>query len=122
MVEKEQNKSVENLDILLIISIFIVYFTNVKIMTTGNHQSIKSLIINALKCNSFSILKRTRIQFIINVFLCFLSIKGKINFLQLSRFSTFCEQFFRIHFENRFNFQGFNLPLVSTPEIKNTGL
>jgi hypothetical protein len=47
-----------------------------------------------------------------------LSIKGKINFLQLLRFSTFCEQFFRIYFENRFNFQGFNLSLVSTLEIK----
>jgi hypothetical protein len=83
-------------------------------MTTGNYQSIKSLIINALKCDSYSTLKKTRKHFILNVLLCFLSIKGKINFLQLSRFSSFCEQFFRIHFENRFNFQGFNLSLISS--------
>jgi hypothetical protein len=49
MIEKEQNKSIKNLDKLLIISIFIVYLTNVKSMTTGNHQSVKSLIINILK-------------------------------------------------------------------------
>jgi hypothetical protein len=118
MVEKEQNKSIKNLDILLIISIFIVYLTNVKNMTTGNYKSIKSLIINVLKCDSFSALKGTRKQFILNVLLCFLGVKGKTNFLQLSWFSTFCEQFFRIHFENRFNFQGFNLSLVSLLKIK----
>jgi hypothetical protein len=87
-------------------------------MTTSNYQNIKSIIINALKRNSFSTLKGMRIQFILNVLLCFLSIKGKINFLQLSRFSSFCKQFFRIHFENRFNFQGFNLSLVSSLKIK----
>ena len=118
MIEKEQNRSVKNLDKLLIISIFIAYSTNVKIMTTSNYSSIKLLIISALKCDSFSTLKRTRKHFILNVLLCFLSIKGKINFLQLSRFSSFCEQFFRIHFENRFNFKCFNLSLVSTLEIK----
>jgi hypothetical protein len=57
MVEKEQNKSVENLDISLIITIFIVYLTNVKNMTIGNHQSIKSLIINALNAIRFQLQK-----------------------------------------------------------------
>jgi hypothetical protein len=118
MVEKEQNKSVKNLDILLVISIFVAYLTNVKSMTTSNHQSIKSLIIKALKCDSFSALKGTRKHFILNAFLCFLRIKGKINFSQLSWFSTFCEQFFRIHFKNRFNFQVFNLSSVSSLKIK----
>jgi hypothetical protein len=41
----------------------------------------------------------------LNTLLCFSSIKGKTNFLQLSWFPTFCEQFFGIRFENRFNFQ-----------------
>ena len=78
----------------------------------------KLLIISTLKCDSFSNLKRTRKHFILNVLLCFLSIKGKINFLQLSQFSSFCEQFFRIHFENRFNFKCFNLSLVPPLDIK----
>jgi hypothetical protein len=47
-----------------------------------------------------------------------LSIKDKINFLQLSRFSAFCEQFFRIHLssqarsENKLNFH-FNAALTT---------
>jgi hypothetical protein len=48
----------------------------------------------------------------------YLSIKGKINFLQLSRFSEFCEQYFRIHFQNVFPFQDFNLALISMQKIK----
>jgi len=118
MIKKEQNKLVEDLGKLLIINIFIACFTNVKNMTTSKHPIIISLIISALKHDSFSTLKSTRKFFILNVLLCFLSIKGKINFLQLSRFSIFCKQFFRIHFENRFNFKGFNLSLVSTLEMK----
>ena len=50
--------------------------------------------------------------------MCYLSIKGKINFLQLSRFSEYCEQYFRIDFENRFNFQKFNFELISMQKIK----
>jgi len=50
--------------------------------------------------------------------MCYLSIKGKINFLQLSRFSEYCEQYFRINFENRFNFQKFNFTLISMQKIK----
>jgi hypothetical protein len=118
MVEKEQNKSVKNLNILLIITILIVYSTNVKNMTTGHYQNIKYLIINALKYDSFSDLKGTRKHFILNVLFCFLSIKGNINFLQSSRFSAFCEQFFRIHPENRFNFLEFNLSFVSSSNFE----
>ena len=87
-------------------------------MAISNYPNIKQLIISVLKSSSFSMLKGARKQFVLNVFLCFLSVKGKINFLQLSRFSDFCEQYFRIHFENRFNFQSFNLSLISSLEIK----
>ena len=41
-------------------------------------------------------------NFIINALTCFSSIKGKINFLQMERFSDQCEQYFRINFENKF--------------------
>ena len=87
-------------------------------MATSNYPNIKQLIINVLKSDSFSMLKNTRKNFVLNVFLCFLGIKGKINFLQLSRFSDSCEQYFRIQFENRFNFQKFNLTLISSLDIE----
>lgn len=103
---------------LLIISIFIDYPKIVKNMTISNYQNIKALIINALKSSSFSRVKETRKQFLLNALLLFLSVKGKINFLQLSRFSDKCEQYFRIHFENRFDCQSFNRSLLSSLEIK----
>ena len=58
MIEKEQNKLVENLDKLLVISVFKVYFTSVKIMTTGNYSGVKSHTISELKCDSFSNFKK----------------------------------------------------------------
>jgi len=87
-------------------------------MSINKHPNAKSLVINALYSNEFSELKDNRKQFILNVFLCFLSIKGRINFLQLSRFSKYCEQYFRINFENKFNFQDFNRRLILNLNIK----
>src|SRR5690554_5681269 len=43
----------------------------------------------------------------------FLSIKGRINFLQLERFSGKCEQRFRYFFEQAFDFLSFNKALIS---------
>ncbi|OJV49660.1 MAG: hypothetical protein BGO40_10660 [Chryseobacterium sp. 39-10] len=40
----------------------------------------------------------------------FLSIKGRINFLQLERFSERCESGFRYFFEQSFDFLSFNKP------------
>jgi len=56
-------------------------------MSINKHQNAKALIISTLNSVEFSMLKDNRKQFILNVLLCFLSIKGRINFLQLSRFS-----------------------------------
>jgi len=82
-------------------------------MTTNNYPNIKSLIISVLaNLNKFIALKECREKFIINVLTCFSSIKGKINFLQMARFSDKCEQYFRINFENKFNFQSFNLTMI----------
>ena len=39
-------------------------------------------------------------NFIITTLTCFSSIKGKINFLQMERFSDKCEQYFRINFSS----------------------
>ena len=82
-------------------------------MTNNSYPNVKSLIINVLsRCASFRTLKERRKNFIINAFICFSSIKGKINFLQMERFSNKCEQYFRINFENKFNFQDFNLAMI----------
>jgi hypothetical protein len=71
------------------------------------------LIFSALSgCEAFNTLKECRKRFIINVLTCFSAIKGKINFLQLQRFSEKCEQYFRINFENKTNFQQFNLAMI----------
>ena len=79
-----------------------------KNMTNNSYKSIKSLICNILlNCNGLKNLKECREKFIINVLICFLSTKSKINFLQMERFSQKCEQYFRINFENKFNFQEF---------------
>jgi len=81
-------------------------------MTNNSYPNFKTLIINALSgCVGFK-LKECRKKFIINTFLCFSAIKGKINFLQMERFSDRSEQYFRINFENKFNFQDFNLAMI----------
>lgn len=51
-------------------------------------------------------------DFILEVFLLFLSIKGKLNFLQLGRFGKHTEQRFRNQFEKSFDHLGFNKELV----------
>jgi hypothetical protein len=72
------------------------------------------MLINSVlvKSTVYHTLKECRQIFIINVFICFSSIKGKINFLQMERYTEKCEQYFRINFENRFNYQDFNLDLI----------
>ena len=82
-------------------------------MTNNRYPEIKQLIINVFqKCTHLQTLKECRQKFMVSVFTCFSSIKGKINFLQMSRFSDKCEQYFRINFENKFNFQDFNLSMM----------
>jgi len=82
-------------------------------MTNNSYPRIKSLIISVLSnCINFRTLKECRKNFIVTALTCFSSIKGKINFLQMERFSDKCEQYFRINFENKFNFQGFNLAMI----------
>ncbi len=46
------------------------------------------------------------------VLMLFLSIKGRVNFLQLERFSGFCEQRFRYFFEQSFDFFTFNKVMI----------
>lgn len=95
------------------------YFKIIKIMISKVNQDAKSLIINVLQKDSFSKLSKVRKNFIVNVLWCFLSIKGKINFLQLERYSSICEQTFRNHFKKTFDFLSFNKELMSEGKAKN---
>ena len=82
-------------------------------MTTSHYPNVKTFINNVLRDNAvFKALKESRATFIFHAILCFSGIKGKINFLQMQRFLKKSEQYFRIHFANRFNFQSFNLAMI----------
>jgi hypothetical protein len=81
-------------------------------MITKVKQNFMTLIYNALTDGKFAKLSKPRKHFIAHILWLFASVKGKINFLQLKRFSNNCEQYFRINFENKFNFQHFNLKMI----------
>lgn len=55
---------------------------------------------------------KCRKDFMLTVFGLFLSIKGRINFLQLERYSKLDEQSFRNNFEKSFDFLTFNKELI----------
>ena len=75
-------------------------------------KSINMLIYNVLSDELFSKMNKPHKYFIANFLWMFASIKGRINFLQLERFSKFCEQYFRIGFQKDFDFLSFNTTLV----------
>ena len=58
--------------------------------------------------NKMAKLNKYRKDFIVEVFILFMSIKGRINFLQLSRYGKFSEQRYRQQFEKQFDFLEFN--------------
>jgi hypothetical protein len=53
-----------------------------------------------------------RYDFIVEVFGLILSIKGRINFLQLDRYGAHGEQHYRNQFERHFDFMSFNIGLI----------
>jgi len=79
-------------------------------MTTREKKPYISLIINTLtKTGTFN---KCRKAFLCEVFVLFLSIKGRINFLQLARYGTHGEQRYRQQFEKPFPFMDFNKELI----------
>ena len=57
-------------------------------------------------------MSKPRKYFVANTLWLFASIKGRINFLQMERFSKFCEQYFRIGFQKTLDFLSFNSILL----------
>lgn len=88
-------------------------FRNFIILNPQASHNIKLLIISILNTNSFYSLNKARKKFIKNVFVSFLSIKGRINFLQLERFGDYSECTYRSQFQQRFDFFEFNKNLVN---------
>lgn len=79
-------------------------------MITREYKIYNKLIINTL--SKISSINKSRKNFICEVFILFLSIKGRINFLQLGRYGLFGEQRYRQQFEKPFDFLAFNKELV----------
>ncbi len=79
-------------------------------MTTKGIKSYNKLIINML--DKLPNINKRRKDFLLEVFVLMLSIKGRINFLQLSRYGNFKEQRYRQQFEKQFDFLEFNKQLV----------
>ncbi|NLN31945.1 MAG: hypothetical protein GX158_12065 [Bacteroidales bacterium] len=57
-------------------------------------------------------INRWRKAFLSEIFILFLSIRGRINFLQLARYGKYKEQRYRQQFEKRFDFLTFNKALA----------
>ena len=71
---------------------------------------LEALVVSKVKLN------KCRCDFMIEIFMLYLSIPSRINFLQLGRYSLFGEQRFRRQFETGFDFFSFNKAL-SAPWI-----
>jgi hypothetical protein len=69
------------------------------------------MLINSILNNYFK-LNKSRRNFICDILLLFLSIKGRLNFLQFGRFGKCKEQRYRQQFEKHFDFLKFNKEIV----------
>ena len=79
-------------------------------MITREHKPYKSLIISML--DKLPNINQWRRDFLIETFILFLSIRGRINFLQLGRYGKYKEQRYRQQFEKSFDFLTFNKELT----------
>ena len=79
-------------------------------MITREHKPYKSLIISML--DKLPNINPWRRDFLIETFILFLSIRGRINFLQLGRYGKYTEQRYRQQFEKSFDFLTFNKELT----------
>ena len=82
-------------------------------MISKVNKSFKCLIFSVFENYVFEKLNKSRKDFIVSVLWHILSIKGRINFLQLGRFSPLCEQTYRNQFEKKFDFFSFNRLLIN---------
>jgi hypothetical protein len=90
----------------LIISNLIDYHHLFKVMTIREQKPYKVLIYSMIdKLPNINLWRRS---FLIETLILFMSIKGRINFLQLARYGKHKEQRYRQQFEKPFDFLSFN--------------
>ena len=81
-------------------------------MINQGQKSYKYLIFSIL--DKMQKLNKSRKYFILETFILFISIKDKINFLQLGRYGKYKEQRYRQQFEKPFDFLTFNKELTTS--------
>ena len=69
--------------------------------------SVVSSAFNGLSLNKW------RRDFLLEIFMLYLVIPGRINFTQMSRYSNYCEQRFRNQFKQKFDFMNYNTSLIT---------
>jgi hypothetical protein len=79
-------------------------------MITREYKTYNQLIINML--NKLPYINQWRKYFILETFVLFLSIRGRINFLQQASYDKHKEQRYRQQFEKQFDFLTFKKELV----------
>jgi hypothetical protein len=92
------------------ISILREFTRSISSMILKGYISYKHLIYSML--DKTANINKWRKDFMIEVFMLFLSIKGRINFFQLERYGQFSEQRYRQQFEKPFDFMEFNKQLA----------
>ena len=97
---------------ILKISILSKYSNKYLNMISKANQKVKCFILSVLQTSLFLELNQPRKTFMAHVFWQILSIKGKLNFLQLERYGTYSEQTYRNQYEQRFDFFAFNNLLI----------
>jgi hypothetical protein len=94
------------------ISILSEFTRSISSMILKGYKSYKQLIYSML--GERADINKWRKDFLAEVFMLFLSIKGRINFLQLARYGQFGEQRYRQQFEKPFDFMEFNKELATS--------
>ena len=79
-------------------------------MISAIYDLYENIILNTIESAKIRI-NKCRKDFILEIFMLYLSIPGRINFLQLERYSRCGEQRFRRQFEEKFDFFSFNTAL-----------
>jgi len=79
--------------------------------TPAIYELYTKIVVEALSISKIK-LNKCRQNFIIEIFMLYVSIPSRINFLQLGRYSRFGEQRFRRQFEQKFDFFSFNKALA----------
>ncbi len=88
--------------------------------TSAIYVVYSKIVLDALSVSKIK-LNKCRRDFMIEIFMLYLSFSSRINFLQLGRYSRFGEQRFRRQFDDRFDFfsRFFRLFVINPNSIKN---